>query len=429
MVVFISGASGFIGNALVAALAARGHEIVAAARHPVRQIFPSERVRHVALDVANATDIERWRALIAGSDAVVNAVGIFRPTRHQSFARVHVELPRALFRACALDGITRVVQISALGADENAATDYHRSKRAGDEALLESIPTGVCAQPSLVYGRAGVSAGFFTALAALPLIPVPIRGEQKIQPIHLDDLVTALCRLLENDVGVTGRVPLVGPRPTTLRAFLADLRDAMQLGVARFIAVPAPLIGVAARIGNVLPSTLFDCDAWTMLERGNIADPALTTRLLGKPPRDPRQFIAAGEARDVRIEARLRLMLPVLRATVAFVWIATGIVSLGVYPVEASYALLARTGVAGAWAPWFLYGAALVDVTLGVLVFVLRGRRRRWLWRVQMALIVGYTAIISWALPEYWLHPYGPVTKNLPLLATLWLLDALEDIR
>ena len=91
--------------------------------------------------------------------------------------------------------------------------------------------------------------------------------------------------------------------------------------------------------------------------------------------------------------------------------------------------MLARTGVAAAWAPWFLYGAALVDVTLGVLVFVLRGRRRRWLWRVQMALIVGYTAIISWALPEYWLHPYGPVTKNLPLLATLWLLDALEDIR
>jgi len=129
------------------------------------------------------------------------------------------------------------------------------------------------------------------------------------------------------------------------------------------------------------------------------------------------------------VEAQLRSLLPVLRASIAVVWIATGIVSLGLYPVEASYALLARVGVTPAWAPWLLWGAALIDIAFGLLVFALRGRARRWLWRAQMALIVGYTAIITWALPEYWLHPYGPVTKNLPLLAALWLLDALEETR
>jgi hypothetical protein len=203
----------------------------------------------------------------------------------------------------------------------------------------------------------------------------------------------------------------------------------MELPAPRFLEIPRWITRLAARIGNFFPSLLFDCDTWTMLERGNTADPAVTTRLLGRPPRAPIAFIAANEARGVRMEAQLRIVLPPLRAAIAVLWIATGIVSLGLYPVDASYALLARVGVGPAWAPWLLYGAALIDIALGLLVFVLRGRARRWLWRAQMALIIGYTAIITWALPEYWLHPYGPVTKNLPLLAALWLLDFLEETR
>jgi hypothetical protein len=44
---------------------------------------------------------------------------------------------------------------------------------------------------------------------------------------------------------------------------------------------------------------------------------------------------------------------------------------------------------------------------------------RRWLYLLQIATIVGYTAIITVALPHYWLHPFGPLLKNLPMLAML----------
>jgi len=77
-----------------------------------------------------------------------------------------------------------------------------------------------------------------------------------------------------------------------------------------------------------------------------------------------------------------------------------------------------------ALAPLFLYGAAALDLVLGVLTLVLK--RRSQLWLAQIALIVGYTAIISLRLPEYWLHPYGPVLKNLPMLAVLWLLYVVD---
>jgi hypothetical protein len=45
---------------------------------------------------------------------------------------------------------------------------------------------------------------------------------------------------------------------------------------------------------------------------------------------------------------------------------------------------------------------------------------------VQAALIVAYTAIITVWLPEFWLHPYGPILKNLPVLACIVLLYRLE---
>ena len=91
-----------------------------------------------------------------------------------------------------------------------------------------------------------------------------------------------------------------------------------------------------------------------------------------------------------------------------------------------SLALLARIGVHDAVALSLLYGAAALDLLLGIATFAWPRRR---LWLVQIALIVLYTLLISWRLPEYWLHPYGPVLKNLPMLAALALLLMLEPRR
>jgi hypothetical protein len=56
-------------------------------------------------------------------------------------------------------------------------------------------------------------------------------------------------------------------------------------------------------------------------------------------------------------------------------------------------------------------------------------RRRVLLWWLQIALMLGYMVLITWALPEFWLHPFGPILKNLPMLAAVALLLALEEPR
>jgi uncharacterized membrane protein YphA (DoxX/SURF4 family) len=185
---------------------------------------------------------------------------------------------------------------------------------------------------------------------------------------------------------------------------------------------------VAAHAGDMLPGLLFDSAAWQMLQRGNTASAAATAALLDHEPRPVERFIDNDAADLLRRDARMAWLLPLLRLSLAIVWIVTGLVSLGLYPVDDSLELLARAGVPLPLQRLMLYGAAAFDLALGV-VTLLPLRRRRWLWLVQAALILFYTAVITLRLPEFWLHPYGPVLKNIPILAILLMLAMLEPVR
>lgn len=113
-----------------------------------------------------------------------------------------------------------------------------------------------------------------------------------------------------------------------------------------------------------------------------------------------------------------------IRYALAAVWLITGFVVLFIYPKEDSMQLLFRVGLTGLAADAALYLGALLDVVIGVLTLTVR---RRWLWHGQILLIIGYTIIISIWLPEFWMHPFGPLLKNVPILALLWLLIKQED--
>jgi len=160
-----------------------------------------------------------------------------------------------------------------------------------------------------------------------------------------------------------------------------------------------------------------------MLERGSCGDPTPMAALTGRSPRPVEAFGAEGmEALGLR--SRLRWLEPLMRFSLAVMWIATGIVSLGAYPVADSLAMLARTGLHGPLALAALYGAAALDLAFGVATLAMR--RRLWLYRAQLALILGYTLVITLRLPEYWLHPFGPILKNIPVMALIIVLHELE---
>jgi uncharacterized protein YbjT (DUF2867 family) len=420
MVILITGASGFVGRPLVAAVRAAGHRVIVAGRHA------GQTADTISADFTRDLDPQSWVPRLIGVDVVINTVGILRERGKQTFDNIHTRAPQALFSASATAGVKKIIQVSALGADRGQ-TGYFASKRAADEHLAALPLEWTVVQPSLIFGAGGASATLFTLLAGLPVIPLPGDGEQRVQPIHIDDAVAAIVAIIETSAMNRRHVPLVGPEAITLKEFLQCLRARMQLPRARFIRIPAAMMRASAASAGLLPGSVLDRETLSMLNAGNTGSPEDTQRLLGKAPRAPEQLIADEQRRPLRTEAQLAWLLPLVRISIALVWIWTGIVSLGLYPTEQSHQMLARVGVAGAFAPSMLYGAAVLDLLIGVGTLLLR--RRHCLWRLQLTVIASYTVIITFTLPEFWLHPYGPLSKNLVMLAAIYLLYTLEARR
>jgi uncharacterized protein YbjT (DUF2867 family) len=422
MRVLLTGATGFIGRAVAQALVQRGHTVVPATRRP-----PAGNREYVQADFASVPSREWWMPRLAGIDAVVNAIGILREQGGQTFEALHHRAPAELFHACDAAGVKGVVQVSALGADANGRTGYHRSKKAADD-VLRSLPLrAAIVQPSLVYGPGGTSAALFNKLAVAPVLPFPAGGRMPVQPVHVDDVVEGIVQLVEEPPEDVTTYAFAGPEPLALAHYLRELRTAMGEHARQWIVpMPASLFRAGAAMAGVVPGSMLDRDTADMLLAGNATPDNGLPALLGRAPRAPRDFIAPTARESARREAALDLWLPVLRLALAFLWIWTAIVSFGLYPVQDSDALLARVGLHGAAASVALYGAALLDLVLGLLTLAAPARWRRGVWLAQVALIGGYTVLISFFLPEYWLHPYGPITKNLPILALLGLLWSLE---
>src|SRR5687767_9684707 len=154
MRILVTGASGFIGQHLSRVLTDEGHSVVCA--HHRHRLDPEEASARcdsfVHADFTQDLTADAWLPRLRGVDAVINAVGILREHGAHTFESLHSAAPSALFDACARSGVQRVIQISALGADEHASTGFHISKRRADRHLATLPLLWNVVQPSLIYG-------------------------------------------------------------------------------------------------------------------------------------------------------------------------------------------------------------------------------------------------------------------------------------
>lgn len=424
MKMLITGATGFIGGSLLRDSVIAGHaRYVTVRRKPPPHCLPSGVTVH-EWDFATATRVEDWLPLVRDMDVVINAVGIFRETPGQSSRVLHHHAPAALFQACARAGVKRVIQISALGADAEAETAYHRDKRAADEVLMQRSLEWYVIRPSLVHGPGSASFALFRALAVMPLVALPEGGASRVQPIFSGDLIRAVVACAEGKVPAKQVIDAVGPRSVSLREWLAQLRHWQGLGSLRVISLPWSWCHPLAYVMEKFTDAPISRDALRMLRRGNHADVAPFVATFGFTPRDPITALPPPTPAE-RWHARLVWLRWPLLASLALVWISAGLTSAFGYPPADSYALLDRVPLPEFLAPFLLFGAAGWDCALGLAM--LAKRWRRWAGWGQIATMLAYTGLITVYLPEFWLHPFGPVVKNLPLLLATLMLLAMEE--
>ncbi|RZT05975.1 Uncharacterized conserved protein YbjT, contains NAD(P)-binding and DUF2867 domains [Duganella sp. CF402] len=416
MKVLILGATGLIGNHATHALRGAGCTVIGLSRRRPADELPQH---WIEADFGSLTSEQDWLPLLQGVDAVVNCVGIIREASTGDFDRLHRAAPVALFAACERLGVRRVVQVSALGSHPDAATGYWRSKGAAEVDLLARDLDSTIIRPSLVYGEDGASSVMFRMLATLPALMMPMAHGAKVQPIHVDDLVAVIVRLVTAGTAGPRELAVVGPRATTMAGYLGDLRIGMKAAPGMVLDLPMPVARVIARIAALIPSSALTPESLLMLEQSadgsNTADASATAALLDRPLRDPAHFTRPAQ----RISAVWDWAATAITLALAALWLWTAAVSWFGWPHAESRAWLAACGVPAAAQEAVLLAASLTDAALGLLLLL---RPRRWLWALQLGLVAVYTLAMSICLPHFWLHPFGPLSKNLPLLALMFVM-------
>ncbi len=279
MKILLTGASGFIGSHIHTALQQQQHQLICADRHH-------------GVDFGQMLSPEDWQPLLQDVDAVINCVGIIFETRQQSFIKLHQQAPAALFQACACEGVNKVIQISALGADENAFTPYQLTKKAAEDRLRALPLQWFILRPSLVVGPGSSSLKAFQRMARMPLLALADGGRQKIQPVHIDDLLAAVLKCLRSEqAGLT--LDIVGPRAMSFAEWLQLIRHTQGKGRLHIIPVPFQLMLPLAHLGRwVMP--LMHPDNLKMLQQGNTANPAPLRNFLQRNLTAPEAALAAG---------------------------------------------------------------------------------------------------------------------------------------
>lgn len=426
MNILLTGASGFIGRHTLHALLTQGHQVTACSRNPKQLKAQFPQIKTLSLDFSTAVNADAWLPHLNDIDAVINAAGIIRETAVNTFSNIHTHAPLALFKACKQAGVKRIIHISAAGASSAMSTAYFRSKGIADEGLRMLDIDWFIIKPSLVYGYGAKSMGLFRGLAALPCIPLIGNGEQKIQPVHINDLAGVILCCLQGSTPARQTINAVGPAPVSFSDLLVKQR--MWLGMPKpvLFSIPAAWLKFLAPLGIWLNEPAFNREAIDMLIQGNTADAGAITRLLRQAPKSLDQVLQETPATQAdRWHARLYFMRPALRLSIALVWLWTGWVSAFIYPPADSYHMLDPVGIPKSLAPLLLYGASALDFSLGIAMLI--GWRLRLVIYFQVAIMLIYTIVISLALPEYWAHPFGPMIKNLPLIVATFVLLTLEE--
>lgn len=227
--VTIYGGSGFVGRYIARRMAKAGWRVRVAVRRPNEAIFvkPYGVVGQVEPILCNIRDDASVAAALSSADAVVNCVGILAEDSKNRFDQVQTEGAGRIARVAAAEGISSMVQISAIGADAGSDSDYARTKALGEALVREYIPTAVILRPSIVFGPEDQFFNRFAAMSKLgPLLPV-VGADTRFQPVYVDDVAQAAEKALTENVA-PGIYTLGGPDVASFKELMQIMLDVIH---------------------------------------------------------------------------------------------------------------------------------------------------------------------------------------------------------
>lgn len=251
--VTVFGGSGFIGRYAARTLVEKGWRVRVACRRvhtaiDVRLAGPPGWVDIVQANIRDRASIDR---ALEGADAVVNLVGILFESGQQTYASSQADGAALVAEAAAAKGITRFVQVSAIGADAASQSPYGRTKAEAETAVRKAVPTAVILRPSIVFGAEDQFFNRFAAMArSAPFLPAIGGGKTKFQPVYAGNVASAVAAAVDNEAAAGKTYELGGPGVYTFNALYdiilktIDLKR-FKLPIPFFVARPMGYIAGA----------------------------------------------------------------------------------------------------------------------------------------------------------------------------------------
>src|SRR5712672_1046659 len=220
--VTVFGGSGFLGRHVVRALCKRDYRIRIAVRRPelAGHLQPIGKVGQIHAVQTNLRHPASVEAAMRGSSIAINLVGILAESGAQTFDAVQAKGAETVAKAAAAAG-SRMVHVSAIGADEKSPSRYARAKAAGEKAVLSAVPSATIMRPSGVFGTGDQFTNRFAALARMsPMLPLIGGGETRMQPVYVGDVATAVADAVDGKAKAGATYELGGPEVLTMREIM-----------------------------------------------------------------------------------------------------------------------------------------------------------------------------------------------------------------
>lgn len=273
--VTVFGGSGFVGAQVVRALAKQGLRVRVAVRqagrgYRLRMLGDVGQIEVVQANIRNPASIAR---ALAGAEAAVNLVGVLYEKGRQTFEAVHVDGARQVAEAARAQGVTRFVQMSALGADAASPSRYARSKARGEDAVRAVYPDAVIIRPSVVFGQEDSFFNKFAAMATFsPALPLIGGGATRFQPVYVGDVAAAIARCVVDPAAAGRTFELGGPSTYSFKELMELMLAETQ---RRRILAPLPFsagkaVGTVFQWGAGLVPPMVTADQVELLRADNV---------------------------------------------------------------------------------------------------------------------------------------------------------------